>query len=52
MGEDEEATLRTPTAYREMMSTLIRQHGGSVVDSQGDNLLALFSGLTQASYYK
>jgi class 3 adenylate cyclase len=26
MGEDEEATIRILTAYREVMSTLIRRH--------------------------
>jgi adenylate cyclase len=42
MGEDEEATVRTITTYREVLSTLIRQHNGRVVDSPGDNLLAEF----------
>ena len=40
MGEDEEATIRTLTAYREVMTTRIQQHRGRVVDSPGDNLLA------------
>ena len=35
MGEDEEATIRTLTAYRAMMSIAIRQHRGRVVDSPG-----------------
>ena len=35
MGEDEEATVRTLTAYREVMASLIRQHQGRVVDSPG-----------------
>ena len=43
MGEDEEATVRTITAYREVMTTLIQQHSGKVVDSPGDNLLAEFA---------
>jgi len=43
MGEDEDATIRTLTAYRELMSTLIQKHRGRVVDSPGDNLLAEFS---------
>jgi len=42
MGEDEEATIRTLTAYRKVMTTLIEQHRGRVVDSPGDNLLAEF----------
>ncbi len=40
MSEDEEATVRTITTYREVMTTLIHQHRGKVVDSPGDNLLA------------
>ena len=48
MGEDEEATVRTITAYREVMSTLIRQHSGKVVDSPGDNLLAEFASVVDA----
>jgi adenylate cyclase len=40
MGEDEEATVRTLTTYREVLTTLIQQHNGKVVDSPGDNLLA------------
>jgi adenylate cyclase len=42
MGEDDGATVRTLTGHREMMSTLIRQHQGRVVDSPGDNLFADF----------
>jgi class 3 adenylate cyclase len=42
MGEDEDATIRTLTSYRELMSTLIQKHRGRVVDSPGDNLLAEF----------
>ena len=30
MGEDEDATIRTLTAYRELMSTLIDKHRGRV----------------------
>src|SRR6266446_599905 len=48
MGEDEEATIRTLTAYREVMATLIRQHRGRVVDSPGDNLLAEFASAVDA----
>jgi adenylate cyclase len=42
MGDDEEATVRTLTSYREVFSTLIQQHNGKVLDSPGDNLLAEF----------
>jgi hypothetical protein len=48
MGEDEVATIRTLTAYRTLMATLIQQHRGRVVDSPGDNLLAEFPSVVQA----
>ncbi|MBW2266633.1 MAG: adenylate/guanylate cyclase domain-containing protein, partial [Deltaproteobacteria bacterium] len=48
MGEDEEATVRTITAYREVLTTLIQQHSGKVVDSPGDNLLAEFASVVDA----
>jgi adenylate cyclase len=48
MGEDEVATVRTLTSYREVMSTLIEQHRGRVVDSPGDNLLAEFASVVDA----
>ncbi|MCZ6713489.1 MAG: adenylate/guanylate cyclase domain-containing protein [Deltaproteobacteria bacterium] len=42
MAEDEAATIRTLTAYRDQIAMLVRQHRGRVVDSPGDNLLAEF----------
>lgn len=48
MGDDEEATIRTLTAYREVFSSLIQQHHGRVVDSPGDNLLAEFGSAVDA----
>jgi class 3 adenylate cyclase len=48
MREDEVATIRTLTAYREVMTTLIKQHYGRVVDSVGDNLLAEFASVVDA----
>jgi adenylate cyclase len=48
MAEDEEATIRTLTDYREVLNTLIQQHSGKVVDSPGDNLLAEFSSVVDA----
>src|SRR5262247_607822 len=48
MGDNEEATIRTLTAYREVMTTLIHQHRGRVVDSPGDNLLAEFASAVDA----
>ncbi len=48
MREDEEATIRTLTAYRSAMTNLIQQYRGRVVDSPGDNLLAEFSSVVDA----
>jgi adenylate cyclase len=48
MGEDDEATVRTLNAHREVMTTLIQQHRGRVVDSPGDNLLAEFASVVDA----
>ena len=48
MGENEEATVRTLTTYREVLSTLIQQHNGKVLDSPGDNLLAEFVSVVDA----
>jgi adenylate cyclase len=48
MGADEEATIRTLTAYRALMTTCIEQHHGRVVDSPGDNLLAEFASVVAA----
>jgi len=43
MREDEMATVRTLNTYRGLMTTLIEQHHGRVVDSPGDNILAEFA---------
>jgi adenylate cyclase len=48
MGEDEVSTVRTLEAYRKVMSDLIEQFRGRVVDSPGDNLLAEFSSVVDA----
>ncbi|MBL7084058.1 MAG: tetratricopeptide repeat protein [Candidatus Aminicenantes bacterium] len=48
MGEDEDATIRTLTSYRELMITLILKHRGRVVDSPGDNVLAEFASVVDA----
>jgi adenylate cyclase len=48
MGEDEEATIRVLTAYKELMARLIQKHRGRVVDSPGDNLLAEFASVVDA----
>ena len=48
MGEDEYATVSTLTAYRELMTALIKKHQGRVVDSPGDNLLAEFNSVVNS----
>ncbi len=48
MQDDEQETVATITRYRDIMSTLILQHHGRVVDSPGDNLLAEFSSVVDA----
>ena len=40
MTEDEVATVRTLSAYRDKISTHVRDCGGRVVDFVGDNMLA------------
>jgi TolB-like protein/class 3 adenylate cyclase/Tfp pilus assembly protein PilF len=42
MADDEAATIRAITDYREEIAMLVRQHRGRVVDAPGDNLLAEF----------
>ena len=49
MGEDDAATVKTITAYREIMATLIKQHRGRMVDSPGDNVLADFASVVDAA---
>ncbi len=49
MGEDDAATVKTITAYREVMATLIKQHRGRMVDSPGDNVLAEFASVVDAA---
>jgi adenylate cyclase len=48
MGDDEEATIRTLTAYRGVISSLIQQYRGREIDSPGDNLLAEFVSVVDA----
>jgi TolB-like protein/class 3 adenylate cyclase len=48
MREDEEATIRTLTTYRNAMTGLIQQYRGRVVDSPGDNILAEFTSVVDA----
>ena len=50
MGEDEEATVQTLTACGdgEVMTTLIQQDNGKVLDLPGGNLLAEFASVVNA----
>jgi len=48
MRDDEEATVRTITAYREVMTNLIQGYDGRVVDAKGDNVLAEFASVVDA----
>jgi len=48
MGEDDQATVRTITAYREVITEAVQKHRGRVVDSPGDNILAEFGSVIDA----
>ena len=48
MADDEAATVKTLTAYRDLISSLTRKHQGRVVDSPGDNILAEFGSVVDA----
>ncbi len=48
MSEDEVGTIRTVNSYKEVMTALIRQYSGRVVDAPGDNLLAEFASVVDA----
>ena len=48
MGEDEEWTVRTLSAYRKIIRNLIQQYRGRVVDAPGDNVLAEFASVVDA----
>ena len=48
MGEDEEATVRTITAYRNVIAKVVQKYRGRVVDSPGDNILSEFSSVVDA----
>ena len=48
MADDEVHTIQTLKSYRQIMSDLIQQHSGRVVDNPGDNLLAEFGSAVDA----
>jgi len=48
MGENELETIQVLNDYRSLLSECVKEHGGSVVDSPGDNLLAEFDSVVVA----
>ncbi|ASY57063.1 adenylate/guanylate cyclase domain-containing protein [Sinorhizobium sp. CCBAU 05631] len=48
MGADEEGTLATLKQYRDAMARLIASHGGRVVNTWGDGLIAEFPSVVEA----
>src|SRR5216683_1816646 len=48
MGQNEEATLSTLTAYRRIIDSLIAQHRGRFVNSAGDSVLVEFASVVKA----
>jgi len=48
MGENEEATLRTLKAYREIIDGLIARHDGRIFGTAGDSVLAEFGSAVEA----
>jgi len=48
MEENEIGTIRTLTAYREIIANFIQKHKGRVIDTPGDNLLAEFTSVVEA----
>jgi tetratricopeptide (TPR) repeat protein len=49
MDDDEEATVRTLKAYRAAINDLVQQYRGRIVDSPGDNILAEFGSVVDAT---
>ena len=48
MRDSEEATVRDLAAHRVVLTEIIQQHHGRVVDSPGDNILAEFASVVDA----
>lgn len=48
MGDNEESTIQTLNTYRDLMTILIENYRGRVVDAMGDNLLAEFTSAVDA----
>ncbi len=48
MRDDEEATVRNLASHRVLITEIIKQHNGRVIDSPGDNILAEFASVVDA----
>lgn len=48
MGDDEAATVRTLTEYRQVFTEHSARHGGRIVDTAGDSVLAVFDSAVEA----
>src|SRR5437763_3547723 len=48
MGADEEATVRDLKAHQSVILPMIGEHGGHVVDTAGDGILAVFASVLGA----
>lgn len=48
MGDDEAATVRTLTEYRQIFMEHTVRHGGRIVDTAGDSVLAVFDSAVEA----
>jgi class 3 adenylate cyclase len=48
MDDDEEATVRTLTAYRTAIADLVQKFRGRIVDTPGDNILAEFTSVVDS----
>jgi TolB-like protein/class 3 adenylate cyclase/Tfp pilus assembly protein PilF len=48
MDDDEEATVRTLTTYRNAINDLVQQYRGRIIDTPGDNILAEFTSVVDA----
>lgn len=48
MSEDETHTIKTLKEYRKVITAIVNDHSGRVVDAPGDNMLAEFSSVVNA----
>jgi class 3 adenylate cyclase/TolB-like protein len=48
MADDDRATIRTLTDYREVFSEHVATHKGRIVDTAGDSVLAMFDSVVEA----